>query len=127
MAADKNPFFKVEDFQRLDLVISGLNSTSQVRFKEKSIQLTQILEQGIWIEVPSKSCAMGHSLALDISGIPSVPSIHLLGVIEEIDSAESNQVRLKFRQFSQENWTKLLSYLSGKQDNINRIMKNSRK
>ena len=127
MTQNKNPFFKVEDLQHLELVINGVNSTSQVRFKDKSIKLTQILESGIWIEVPPKSCAMGHTLVLDITGKTIYSPIHILGVIEEMDSEQGNQVRLKFRQFSQENWVKLLSYFAGKQDNINMIIKNSRK
>ncbi len=127
MAEGKNPFFKVEDLEHLELAIVGMNSTSQVRFKENSIRLTQILDNGICIEVPPRSCAMGHSLALDISGKNLDEPIHIIGVIEEMHGEPNPEVRIKFRQYSQENWGQLLDYFAGKQTNINAIIKNTRK
>lgn len=127
MTYEGNPFFKVEDLQPLELSINGVNSTSQVKFKSKSIQLTQILENGIWIEVPAKSCAMGHTLDLEIAGPTLEKPMVFTGVIEEMEGDSNTQVRVKFRQYSQEEWTQLLAYFSKKQIRINAIIKNSRK
>ncbi len=127
MSNNKNPFFKVENLQHLELKVSGINSTSQVPFKENSLHLIQILENGICIEVPPKSCAMGHSLSLNISGLSMEEPIPVIGVIENIEGDSNNIVQLKFRQYSQENWKKLLEYFSGKQTSINTFIKNSRK
>ena len=128
MANDKNPFFKFEDLQdNLDIQIVGLNVTSQVKFKTGNIHLVQILEQGIWIDIPTRSCAMGHSLSLDI--VIEKHSINIIGVIEEIDGLSKTRqlVRLQFRQYSLEQWEKFLSFFLNQQLDINAFIRSTRK
>lgn len=144
-----NPFFKMEDLQTLELTITGINSTSQVKFPQGSLHLLQILPDGIWIEVPPKYCAHGHALTLDIVGKKQNGKVkkllangeaveedsylenqmHLMGVIEEIEGnpKEKHQVRVKFRQYSQSDWERLILYFLEKQVSINQLIKSTRK
>ena len=148
---EKNPFFKLEDFQTLEMLIDGLNQTSQVRFPRgtEAVLLVQIMADGIWIEVPAKSCAMGHTLSLDInakkmSGKKKVTlasgeireedqylenKMSIIGVIAEMQCEPNarQQVRLRFRQYAQNQWDSLLEYFAEKQHGINQIIKSTRK
>ncbi len=138
---NKNPFFTLEDFKSIEMIIDGLNSTSQVKIPGgvDAIQLVQILPDGVWIEVPPKSCAMGHTLSLHIIARWLAPQpaekeyvetqLHILGVIEQIEESKRGrpQVRLKFRQFAQEHWDSLLDYFTQKQLSLNELIKVTRK
>lgn len=140
MTTDKNPFFKLEDLHGLEVLVEGSNLTSKVNLKKGGTTLTQILEDGVWLEVPPSSCAIGHVLSLDIdtrkcTGVTNGKKEylenknHVTGVVTEIEGDLKNrfQVRLVFRQFSQEQWKTLLSYLSEKQGSVNQLIKDTRK
>ena len=147
----KNPFFNADDFRSIDMVIEGKNQTSQIIIPggKSAIQLIQILDNGVWIEIPAKCCSMGHTLSLSMTArwkadlvqpSPNVGknkispeyteiSLQILGVIEEMESdvAARHQVRIKFRQYGMAAWQNLLDYFSGKQTNLNQLIKSTRK
>lgn len=133
MESKKNPFFKLEDFQVIEIHISGLNITSQVKISsdDRGIQLIETLSDGIWVELPAKSCAMGHTLSLNFltrkDQIENETTV--VGVVEEIETNTAGRlnIKLKFRQYSQPEWDLLLNYISGKQNDINQFIKNTRK
>ncbi len=146
MAADrsegeKNPFFKIEDLRNLEVSIQGRNSTSTVQFEEGSLRLTEILEDGMWIEAPIRSCSIGHSLVLDIQGkkiskksAEKLESkIHVLGVIAKVEiDAEGvkkgvQNVKVRFKEFSMKDWKALLKYFSERQWSLNMLIKQTRK
>ena len=139
MKTHKNPFFKLEDFQCLEILIEGTNVTSQVSIPgaPASIRLIEIHEDGLNLELPARCCAMGHTLAIDVN-VKKIfgksddfveNKIHILGMVEEIETSPNSTlfVRLKFRQYAQEHWSSLLDYFSEKQLSVNKLIKNTRK
>ena len=137
MANQKNPFFKLDDFQSLETHLEGMNVTSQVRFPKtpSAIALIEIHEDGLTLELPDRSCAIGHALSLDInlkkntSTDPIEDNIHILGVIEELEKTQTSRlkVRLKFRQYAQKDWSQFLDYFSKKQVALNKLIQKTRK
>lgn len=149
MAAERNPFFKLEDLHSLEFSVEGNNLTSQVKLPKGGAILTQILEDGVWVELPPRSCSLGHVLALNIearkvtgtskSRLPSGEIVekneymesknHVTGVVDDIEGDPKGRmlVRLLFRQFAQEEWKTLLNYFSEKQGTVNRLIKSARK
>lgn len=140
----KNPFFEQADFRRLEIEIDVKNVTSQMKIPEKKpgseieTSVFEINENYLKLVLPSKSCAQGHTLAIDLDilrptpGAPQDPektSIHILGVVEEIvESQEGAQiVRLRLRQYAKVDWEQLLQFLAGTQLEINRFIKQARK
>ena len=148
MESNSNPFFKLEDFQSLEVTVKGTNSTSQINIPG-DIPLLQVYSDGVSVELPPKCCAMGHTLVLDISArrlagtskkiLPSGEAVEeteytesklmITGVIEQMEGEPGGrqQVRLRFRQYGQKDWEDLLGYFSGKQTNINQLIKATRK
>ncbi len=122
MTDSHNPFFKLDDFQNLEMSIEGVNSTSQVKMSG-FIGIVQILEDGMWLDVSAKSCSEGHALSLKIAArkftgnskrrLPSGETVEekdysenrmqITGVVEQVQAGEEGriQARLKFRQYSQ--------------------------
>ncbi len=139
--AEKNPFFKIDDLRSIQLSIQGKNSTSRMPFDEGVLRLTEVFEDGIWIEAPIRSCSIGHSLVLDIqarkaskkSAEKLESKIHVLGVIAEVDTDAAGakkgvqHVKVRFKEFSIKDWKALLKFLSEKQFNLNLLMKRTRK
>ena len=136
MIQSKNPFFKLEDFQSLEVTVEGKNVTSEMRLPPP-IHLIELHDDGLTLDLSPRSCADGHTLALDISlkKVIHEPDesienkIHILGVIHELETMTDSRlkIRIKFRQYAQEEWKALIAYFSEKQHSINTLIKSSRK
>jgi len=138
---DKNPFFKTEDFNGVELKLNGVNSTSSMRFADGVLQVTQILENGLWLEMPLRSCSMGHSIMLEVWGkkfskkldVCIENKIQIQGVVEEIDldgnlsERKMQSVKIRFKNYSIGSWKELLDFFQEKQMNINLLIKKTRK
>lgn len=128
-----------EDFQFLELSLEGSNHTSRLPIPSgsQSIQIVQFTENGIWIEVPPRSCAVGHTLSLQIFARKRNGSraemledaMHVTGVVETIegDFNSRQQVRLGFRQYAPEQWDRLIGYFTDKQTQINDLIRRTRR
>jgi hypothetical protein len=135
MSSNPNPFFRLADFHSLEISLDGANLTSRVRISKGSIALTEIHATGISVEVPPRSCSVGHHLELTISVKKPVgdqiqhSKFQVTGTIEEVegDTKGRQQVRIFFRQYSREDWDALLEYLAGKQEAANRLIRSTRR
>jgi hypothetical protein len=140
MPGKKNPFFDLADFQALEFFLSGENLTSRVALPVPGIALVEILEDGVWLQTPPRTCSIGHTLALDIGARKLIAVTagrqeylefknHITGVVQEIEGnpKEIQLARLAFRQFSKDRWHELLNYFSSRHGTINLLIKNTRK
>jgi len=130
-----NPFFKLEDFRNLEFSIEGTNLTSQVPILKGSSRLIELLDAGICIDVPAKSCSDGHLLSLHVAVKKPVGTdfetvkTQVTGVvsIEDRDSNDRQLVKILFRQYSVEEWNSFLKELAGKQTRANRMIRKTRR
>ena len=115
------------------MTIEGMNETSQVSIPggPLSIILIEILEDGILIEVPHRSCADGHTLSLTVTTHrPGAESkMQIVGVISQVETVSKSrqQVILHFRKIEKTEWEALLTYLNGKQEVVNQLIERARK
>ena len=135
----KNPFFRVEDFQNIEILIKGINVTSQIPLKDsEGIHLVELLPDGVWLDLPKHSCALGHTLSLQVfvnmpgsieTQLNATTPMEIVGRVEELegDVNSRQKANFRFRQYPQEQWNKFTNLLSEKQNKINNLIRDTRK
>lgn len=116
------------------------NETSRVLFtKTESVSIKELKEDGITLEIPINICQKGHTLTLFFLSMEFSKKITLpnsgsfkdavfeaIAKVEKIESSSLSSeivfVDLRFSQFDQVSWKKLLKLYSAKQDEINEIL-----
>lgn len=116
------------------------NETSRVLFtKTEFVSIKELKEDGITLEIPVNICQKGHTLTLFFLSMEFNKKITLpnsgsfkdavFEAIAKVEKIESNTlsnemvfVDLRFSQFDQVSWKKLLKLYSAKQDEINEIL-----
>lgn len=117
--------------------------TSQIPFPKgaKPIEIIETFSDGVWIEIPPRCCALGHTLNLNIIINKSSDTentltrqevegdIQVLGVVEELENTSEKRMiaKVKFRQFSPKAWQFLLDRFRSKQDQLNDLIGRTRK
>src|ERR671930_421718 len=66
-SSDESELIRASDFVSNTVTISFINTTTRTASVQgMQILLVQLLDQGMALEVPDKTCAKGHSLLLNI-------------------------------------------------------------
>jgi hypothetical protein len=116
-------FIDAEDFRSLELSVKLENSTSHTRLKPGEIaRVLEILEEGLVLAVPRRTCAQGHSLAIEIEvRAPGKEPWTFAAALkaEECETVgDEDRVLAKLANFSQQEWARFNAAFASRQDEI---------
>ncbi len=89
----------------------------------QAIKMLQILDKGLILEVPEKTCAAGHHVALKIKGI-GIPNLDLqFNATGKVESAErfpdhTDQIQIKLIQYPEGAWDALQRVIAERQEQL---------
>jgi hypothetical protein len=116
------------------------NETSHVLFtKTEAVLIKELKDDGLTLEIPINTCQKGHSLTVFFLSLETGKKISLpnsgsfkealFEVIAKVEKIEPNNlnkemvfVDLRFSQYDQIGWKKILNLYSKKQDEINDLL-----
>lgn len=116
------------------------NETSHVLFtKTETVFIKELRDDGLTLEIPINTCQKGHNLTLFFLSMETGKKITLphsgnfkealFEVIAKVEKIESNSlnkemvfVDLRFSQYDQIGWKKILNLYSKQQDQINDLL-----
>ncbi len=117
--------FSPKNSQSLEVRFKMVNSTAGTSVTdEKKIKLIQLLEKGLMIEAPARSCAVGHNISLDIRCIGTEPlkiDFHITGRVESLKSfpdENTDEITLKLLQYPEAPWDALNKVFVDRQKEI---------
>jgi hypothetical protein len=135
-----------DDFETIELAIEGINHTSQQPISTtRSMRIAELTENGAWVEMPARSCSVGHTLSLRIlaktildrsddvevlSPNKDEEAVHVTAVVETVEgenSAPSQQVLISFRQHTPSEWRELIAYFGAQQTKLNSLIRRTRR
>lgn len=124
-----------------------MNHTSQIPIEgtaRSALRITELTDNGAWIEMPARSCAVGHTISLRILArtilnrdetvtveetLTDENSLHFTAMVDEIQDGEgtsSQQVLISFRQHTPQEWESLIRYFNDKQEKLNFLLRRTR-
>ena len=115
----------VSDFESLKIKFDISNTTTNTKFRDvETIRLIELLEQGMIIEAPGRSCSNGHSLMLTITvNIPlkkplKFTSTAKADAIEHLEDTGEDRITLSFVQFDEKGFDDFCALFSSRQSEI---------
>ena len=132
------------DFDSVDLQINFANTTTQSQIKDGkkyfgigasnktggnevyTVSIIEFLENGLILDVPSKSCITKHSILIEIYNKNKNPEINFKATakvtsIEQL-SPENDQVEIVFVQKNESEWEALQSVFNKRQEEIREFL-----
>lgn len=126
------------DFQSLELVLNVTNATTNTRIEDGKrvygnktdkkagedhrIQILELMEEGLILEMPSRSCSAGHSLFIEIQtkGAKRDIKLEFRVKVVEAESIDKNvdRIQVELTQFDNYSWNKFCGLFSSRQKEI---------
>ena len=146
MTKSEDEFIDAMDFVSIILKIALTNLTTQAEIRngkrsfgtgmEKPIKgeeaesfevrIYEFLEDGFMLEVPSKTCAVNHSIALEVVAENSNPKVNFSANLKVLNvekmSSVVDLIQAKFVQKSNQEWEALQSLYNLRQSQINQFL-----
>lgn len=127
-------FFDPKQFKSLKLKIRFKNLVSQTELPDGSAHLIQIGDKSLTFETPIRTCAQGHNIMVtifetELNPTPENPIFVATGKVRAIDLLDDHQsqsTQLDLIQYEEEDWNKLESLYSQRQNEILEFMKAAR-
>jgi len=132
--------FNPSDFQSTRLEIDLSNTTTNTEIKDGKkffkgvhmiapkieIKITEFVEKGLVMEVPSKTCAQGHNVVVEIrilnpqGNSKAQMAFSFSGKVQNITSldGETDTAEIRMVQFEEKAWQEFQSLYWGRQDEI---------
>ena len=132
LAASEDDPVRESDFESMEFDIRVTSSTSGVVFPESAnVKLIQFLDDGLLIQMPTKSCAAGHRLLVDVQGKNSKGELIQLEGTAQVKaiqnlSENADQVTTKMIQFNEEKWKSLIEILSERQKEVTNFLSSAK-
>jgi len=126
---DEKLVFNPADFESIKADIKFKNLTSGLNEAARSpqVQLLEVLPQGLIVSVPSKRCAFGHHVDLDITVESQGKSVHFQGtakvVTHDKEDHESDRIGVEFMQLNLNEWNNFLAVFGQRQNQIEAFFK----
>jgi hypothetical protein len=115
------PLIRSADFRpiRVELEVRNTTTGAETR-KDFAIRLIEVGEKSIVLELPRKSCAMGHGMSIEVDVYE--PNLHLsttarVVAVETFDSG-GDGVTLNLMQYDDKTWQEFLKIFSARQREI---------
>lgn len=125
-------FIDPVDFQSIDFELSIQNVTARTHFpKERVIKAIEFHEDGLVLDVPAKTCAKGHQLAISITVTGArykIPPLLATGHVVELValSKDSCSAKIKLDQFERSIWEDLLELYKNRQNEIDDFLSSAK-
>lgn len=124
---------RLSDFESIKQEFKVQNTTTKTEVKEVGeIQLIEIVDHGVILQLPRRSCANGHNLMVEmITTVPRKPKhrFAFTAKVEElatIGDSPHDKVTLTFLQFEETEWAGLCRLFASRQDEIMAFLKAAR-
>ena len=130
--AEPDEFLNPADFKSIQLTVLVKNATTRTEVpKDKKVVFVQFFEEAVELEVPLRTCSMGHSLLIEIeiAGTPKkTEKFEATGKVKQIKrtSDEMESIVLELVQFKNKNWENLKSLFTSRQTEIEEFLKATR-
>ena len=115
--------FKKDDFQSIRLSLSGTNWTSSIPFK--SVEVIELGEECWKLSVPTRTCALNHSLILNLQIVEGSKKLET-SITANVDLIESNPdkdlITIRLIQFDQKQIAEFLKFYSDKQNFLTSLL-----
>ena len=131
MSAD-TPYFNPADFQSAQISVKVRNGTSKTSLSDQdSIAVLELMEKGLRLELPPRSCAQGHQLELELTVVPPQQNPQSMQATGKVVSAEITEggaieAEVEFIQFVTEEWKQFQSVFSARQKDIEAFLNGAR-
>lgn len=144
---DPNTLINPDDFKSIKLKVDLANTTTTTEIRDGkrmygigvarqkkddagddfSIQITEFIENGLVLEVPSRVCSAGHILRLNIKTEGAKPELQC-ECVAKVEAVEKlltlrEVVRLHFTQIDEDAWEKIQNIYSQRQLEVLRFFK----
>lgn len=133
MDAQPEDLIHVEDFNSMEITIEMHNTTTDMPAREAPpIQLIELLERGMTLDVPTRSCAPGHNLMLKFKTLLPNRDPFEFNTTAKVESVRStpfggtDQIRISFLQFTEQDWEKFRGKFDSRQKEIEQFLKAAR-
>lgn len=120
--------FNPKDFESIRLVIRFKNFTTTTEVdSSKEIELVEVGDRSVILQLPAKSCSIGHNVEIDISKkIPksakTTQIVSVTGKVVRIEDCEDDDdcslVEITCVQFDEAGWKQFLNLYSARQAEI---------
>lgn len=129
---DLGDLIRVSDFTSTKIEAKLQNNTTGMPIRsEPPTRVLEIQDRGIVFEIPSKSCARGHSLTIEIKATtPDETQYRFTSTarVEELESLKdgTDRVNVVFLQFDEKIWDEFCKSFNSRQDEIERFFRAAR-
>ena len=94
---------------------------------DQQVKVLEILEKGLVLDVPGKTCSAGHFLAFEISGegFPDLDfPLRATGKVESVKKFPDHrdQIQVKFIQYPEDPWDMIHRFLAQRQEEISKFL-----
>ncbi len=130
--SDEAPLFNPSDFQSAQVVIKARNITSNTRALDpESVLLLELMDKGVKLEMPARSCTQGHQLELELTVIPTKGHERRVQATGKIIRAEvmdggAIEAEIEFIQFVTEEWKQFQEVFAARQSDIDAFLNSAR-
>lgn len=130
---DIEDLFAPEQFDTFEVKLKIQNITSRTQVPESGlVQLTEIEDHHLALQLPPRSCALGHSLLIDLQVVHPKP-IHCFQfsctcavILRESAGPDADRVRVQLVQIDDGSWKRLLELYASRQGEINSFLQAAR-
>jgi hypothetical protein len=127
-------FFRASDFSSADMSVVFRNLTSRTEeLPGESVTVEELLEDGIVLGLPARSCNVNHNVQLQITRTDPERAPPLVlratGKVAELEPADAPAViraRIDFLQIDEAVWRTLLSYQAERQRAVTDFLNKAR-
>ena len=150
MSSSSNEIIKAEDFRSIQVVGKFFNQTSKLaprkdakvvsiskeqriknavrgkdtqrEFEKLNCELIEFLEEGFVLEVPARSCAVGHELQVTLEILNAKPGITFNSTVKVTDTEvmvnERQKVSVRFVHVDEKEWLAFQEFFNNTQDQL---------
>src|SRR4051794_17868841 len=130
MSADNEPKLPPDsDFQSANLSFAMTNTTTKTSVKKSdTVRLIELMERGMVLEVPPRTCSKGHKLLLvvKVAGLQGKSfAFTTTATVDEIESLPDgvDHIVVTLTQYDEREWIQFQNSFSSRQQDIENFFK----
>ena len=128
-----NSFFNPNLYKPTKITFNIKNTTTNTSVKDASlVEIIEIMDRGLTLQLPSRTCARGHNLMIEMTLEPPGKSPFIFRFTAKVDEVETlafsggEKGTLSLVQFDEVEWAKLCKSFDSKQTEIENYLKAAR-
>lgn len=124
---------RLSDFVSTEVTIEIKNNTTNTEVKHSElVQLLELLEKGMVLSLPARSCSKGHNLTLKVRAVTPDQKVYKFestARVEEVephDGYDTARIAISFLQFDESLWQNFQQSFGSRQAEIENFLKAAR-